>query len=452
MTGPGDLGSAAGVAGSVSVVLLAAELWARRGAPNPEGPRKLVHLGGCLPCLFFPFLFKSPWVVGVLAVFLTATFAMGARWKFLKCLHSVGRKTRGSEYYPLAILFLYLMAADRPWLYLSGLLVLGVADAFSALIGSSYGRIRFEVEDEKKSVEGSLVFLVIAFLAIHLPMVLMTDLPRETCVLTALLTAILVTGIESISLHGTDNLFIPVGVYVILDKSIQVPPSETVTQLASLLGWILFLGFLTWRTRSLNVGGAIVFILFAYGAWALGSWVWALPPLLGFLLYITIRTLFPPPAGHRTFVRVVTVTQSHIPLLLILAYANATREYALLQGPYVASYTVMVALAVWTYLLWLKIVPPAYRRVGTLLVGVLAWGVVAIPTWCFLGTSPATLLSTLAVCLPLALAHDLSTGPEGAVDINRLWNAPRFLLTCAAGLAILALQWAEVLPLWRMGS
>jgi dolichol kinase len=38
--------------------------------------------------------------------------------------------------------------------------------------------VRYEVEDEKKSLEGSLVFLVIAFLAIHLPVLLMTDLPR----------------------------------------------------------------------------------------------------------------------------------------------------------------------------------------------------------------------------------------------------------------------------------
>ena len=37
-------------------------------------------------------------------------------------------------------------------------------DAFAALVGSEYGKLRYSVEEDTKSVEGSLVFLVVAII------------------------------------------------------------------------------------------------------------------------------------------------------------------------------------------------------------------------------------------------------------------------------------------------
>ncbi len=68
--------------------------------PNPSTPAKLVHLGGGIACLFFPFLVSSPWVVLALSLPLTALFVAGAKLGFLQSLHGVGRKSRGAEYYP----------------------------------------------------------------------------------------------------------------------------------------------------------------------------------------------------------------------------------------------------------------------------------------------------------------------------------------------------------------
>ena len=137
-----------------------------------------------------------------MAATLAAVFALAARTDLLPSLHDVERKSRGVEYYPLAVALTFFLTQGRPWLYLAALLVLAIGDASAALVGSRYGRIRYEVEQSEKSLEGSAVFLLVAFLAIHLPMLLMTDLPRPICVLAALLVAILVTGFEAISLEG----------------------------------------------------------------------------------------------------------------------------------------------------------------------------------------------------------------------------------------------------------
>ena len=72
--------------------------------PKPEHTRKLVHLGGGIACLFFPFLVTSPWVVLALALAAhRALRGLGSRFGFLKSLHGIGRRSRGAEYYPLSV-------------------------------------------------------------------------------------------------------------------------------------------------------------------------------------------------------------------------------------------------------------------------------------------------------------------------------------------------------------
>jgi phytol kinase len=199
-------------------IIIAAELWQRSGNPHPEWTRKFVHLCGGLVCIFFPFFIASPWIVLFMTLIFSGIFAWASHTTFLKSLTAVDRKTRGSEYYPLAVFVVFLFAHNTYWLYLSALLTLAIADAFAALVGSHYGRIKFEVENSMKSLEGSLTFLIIAFLSMHLPMLLLSDLPRATSVLAALLVAILLTGFEFIALKGSDNLFVPIGSVWILSK------------------------------------------------------------------------------------------------------------------------------------------------------------------------------------------------------------------------------------------
>ena len=56
-----------------------AERLRRRDLAPPEVARKLVHVGGCLGAMLFPFAFRSPWSVVALAlVFSLTAFPAGA--------------------------------------------------------------------------------------------------------------------------------------------------------------------------------------------------------------------------------------------------------------------------------------------------------------------------------------------------------------------------------------
>jgi phytol kinase len=449
---PEDLRGAIILSTAFLSIVAAAELWRRFGHPKPEHTRKLVHLGGGVACLFFPFLVHSPWVVLAMALPLTLLFVAGAKLGFLKSLHGVGRKSRGAEYYPLAVFLVFLMTEGKPWLYLAAVLVLAVADAFAALIGSRYGVVRYEVEDEHKSLEGSLVFLVIAFLAVHLPVLLLTDLPRPICVLAAVLVATLVTGFEAISLEGADNLFVPVAVVVVLGKITTKPLSEVVFQNLSLLAICLVVALLVWRLRSLNVGGTIAYILFVYGTWSLGNWLWALPAFLGFLGYLFAWYRFAPP-GHAAGVKVRTVTRALLPPFAMLAVANGFGRYPQLYAPYLAASATIIAFSLDTGVFRLERVSGPARAVGALGLGLLGCAVILPIPWLALGALGAVpwtaLVAIAAVVMVAAVVNAAielrSSAPE---ERSREWTGWRFLLSFATAGAVLALQAAGWIPMW----
>ncbi|CAN5700391.1 hypothetical protein BH23GEM6_BH23GEM6_18720 [soil metagenome] len=196
-----------------------------------------------------------------------------------------GATLGGGLYFPIAVYALFLLAADRPVFYLISILALVVSDALAALVGASYGRLRFRVERDRRSVEGSVVFFLATFLAVHLPLLLLTDVDPLLSVLVAVQIALLVTFLEMISLQGNDNLIVPIGTYLLLLKMTPQAPETILWQLVAQLVIIACLFAVVWRSRLLTASGTIAASLFFYGAWSLGGPAWVLAPATGLLAF-----------------------------------------------------------------------------------------------------------------------------------------------------------------------
>jgi dolichol kinase len=422
-------------------LLAVAEAWMRLGHPKPEWTRKLVHVGGGVIGLFLPWLVESPLVVLVLTVSLSTLFVAGGKTGLLKSLHGVERKSRGSEYYPLAIWIIFVLAADRPWLYLDAVIVLATADAFAALVGSKYGVLRYQVEQETKSVEGSIVFFSIAFLAIHLPTLLMTDLPRGVCVLAALLVAMLVTLFEAVSLEGTDNIFVPIAVVFVMQKITTKPISEIAYQNISLLAIILIVALFAWRFHWFNTGGALVVILYTFGTWSLGSRRWTAPVFIAMIALVAIRTWIASRVEAPLRVRILTRALM-VPFIFLMA-ANLTAHYNDYYGPYLAACSAVLAFALWNGGIRLKVLSDWNRTLVAVALGVLAVVIVAAPMWVLYRHTMLVSLAAIAVVVPLVnLANAKITRPDGE------WHGSAFILAAFAGLLVVALQYFEVIAPW----
>jgi dolichol kinase len=444
-----ELLSAAVLSGAFLLLLVVAEAWRRLGTPKPEWTRKLIHVAGGIVCLLLPFVVSSPWIVLFMALGLTGLFTLAAHAGFLKSLHGVARSSRGAEYYPVAIFLVFLLAGDQKWLFVAAVMVLAVGDAFAALIGSRYGVIRYEVEGSDKSLEGSLVFLVVAFLAVHFPTLLMTDLPRPTSVLAAVLVATLVTGVEAISRRGTDNLFVPLAVVIILSKITRQPVAEIVFQNLSLLGIGLATVLLVRRFPFFNVGSTITFILYAYATWSLGSWQWALPVFVGLISYVA-TWLRVAPRERRADVGSRAVGRALLPPFGFLILANVTRDYDTYFGAYLAASAAVLAFALSGSLLHLESRERSRRDLAVIGTALLGCAVTLVPPWGVQSGAPLVVpLVITALVLPLTYLNVVVEGRDVEAAGTRPWSAWRFVLTVAAAGAVLLLQIAGIIPPWN---
>ncbi|MEP7218098.1 MAG: hypothetical protein ABI876_04235, partial [Bacteroidota bacterium] len=213
-------------------LFIGVEIWSRRRHPDPETSRKLVHFGGGMIALLFPELFQSHWSVLVLAVAFFGLLIITKRSGKLQSVQGVERGTVGEIIYPLAIwLTLFLSTIfGGPDIYRIIVLILAVADALAGLVGKRYGRHRYLVAGGSKSVEGSATFfivtaviiwgglrLLLAELARNLEGMVNNVVSRESelnLILTAILVALLLTGVEAVSSKGIDNITVPLAAWV----------------------------------------------------------------------------------------------------------------------------------------------------------------------------------------------------------------------------------------------
>lgn len=183
-----------------------------------ELQRKLVHIGTGLYALALPWLFANDWPIYLL---LGLALAVMTGLRFAKAglggaLHGVARNSYGDYLLAVAIGVVLLLSDRDMLLYSLPLAVLALSDAAAALAGSTYGRRFYTVEDGQKSFEGSAIFfLVTLVIAMSVLILTQSQTGPETLVL-ALLVAVFGTQFEADSWRGFDNLFLPLGLLVIL--------------------------------------------------------------------------------------------------------------------------------------------------------------------------------------------------------------------------------------------
>jgi dolichol kinase len=394
-------------AGFLAVFALA-ELWKRLRRPPVEWTRKFVHFFGGLIAATFPWVFQSRWTVVPLAGAFLLIIWGTRRLGVLSSVHGVERKSEGGIYYPLAVMVVFLLGHDQPVFYLISILALVVSDTLAALVGSVYGRQAYTVETDRRSLEGSVVFLLTTFLATHLPLLLLAGMEPALSVLIGIQVAIIVTQFEAISLRGNDNLLVPVATFYLLIKMAPHDVDHIATELLAQLVIIAVIGAVAWKTRPLTFSGAIALMLFGYGVWGLGGPEWMVAPGLALVAFIAIRERFrgdaPVPEGRYQVVAVFYVCI--VPTLLFLA--NNTLE-TLVPGvppelqrgdPFYAPY--VGAVAAQLALIFIAQLAPFRPRVPV---------------------AAGRSLAGLAVAIALVVPAGLAVGPRGVTGIGMIAGA-----------------------------
>ncbi|MGR8942293.1 MAG: diacylglycerol/polyprenol kinase family protein [Gammaproteobacteria bacterium] len=433
-------------------VIGVAECWTRFRNPETEYSRKFVHFFVGIVCLALPWLVRSPWTVALIALGFAVVLGFGEKKGYLQCLGRVRRASHGSEYYPVAVAVLFVMSEGRPWLYVASLLVLSVSDACAALVGGRYGRILFQVgEKDFKSFEGSVFFWLITFQVLQITLLLMTDLPRLTCILAALIVSVLLTGVEAVSAEGSDNFFVPVLTGYILLKVTMKSSDDIIFQTFSLVVLFLVLTWMIAAFKLFSVREAILFLLNAYAYWSLGSFDWALPVLITYILYTLIRYIAPNRTGHEvhtdSMLRVFAVPFS------VLIIAEVFDFYGMLYGPFLLASVLALVFSGWIYLLRNHYLKAANRTYLALFSGMLVLPIVVVPAALRIGSLPWLALAWMSLIAGLcSMGYDRMVGEKFSSELRSDWANPMWMLQLSAVVSLTVLQKACIVPIWMLNQ
>ncbi len=370
----------------------------KRAEPPPEVMRKSAHVLLGTATLAFPWMFSSPWPVWALAAFCIATFIAMRRRRggTGDVLHAVVRVSVGEIAFPVAVAFLFTAAGDRLLLYIVPVAILTFADAAGALAGVRYGTARYRTDEGVKSVEGSAAFFLVAFFTAHVPLLLFSGMGREECLLAATIMGLLVMLAEAAAWQGLDNVFVPVAAFYLLEQFMELTAPELRVRFAVAAGLATLA--LAWRSRTtLNPSAAMGGAFLAYVIWALGGWLWLLPPVFLFVSYNALARIVGVKQSARDFQAVLRVLAG--PLVVIAIWRADGGEqwlpvYWIIYGAHLANVCVSRTddspqrtirwrdLALYTVASWLLFAVPAGLLAGGTSLAWAIWlgGLVGIAT------------------------------------------------------------------------
>jgi phytol kinase len=287
------------VIAALSALMGALKLLDRWAHPPAELTRKLLHVGMGSVVLSFPWVFHQQWPVMILAVLSAGALLATKQVRFLRdgvgtVLNKVGRTTLGEVYFPVAVGVVFFLSGRDKLLYCVPMLIMTLADAMAALIGIAYGKVRYLTSEGLKSAEGSIAFFSIAFLSVHVPLLLFTAVGRAQTLLLAIIIGVLSMLLEAIAFRGLDNLLIPVGAFAFL--KLYLHKSVPDLELRLLITFVMLVFALSWRRRSsLDDSALMAGAFFGYGAWMLGGPLWLIGPAVLFLTHAIVW----PRSGQR---------------------------------------------------------------------------------------------------------------------------------------------------------
>lgn len=237
-----------------------------------ELSRKFVHIFSSLFALSFPFIISNYLTLLFLSIFFSIFIFIFKFYKnkdsLLKSVVDIDRKTIGEILFPMSIYLVFIFSKEY-YFYLISLLVLALSDALAAIIGKKYGKIKIPIEQDFKTLEGSLTFFIITFLAVKIPLILFSNFHLLNIILISFIIAILITMLELISIYGTDNIFIPLGVLFLLQRLSNLDVNYLIYLILSLF-IITFITFiLFYNTKIITISGIIVMIIVNYTCFAL---------------------------------------------------------------------------------------------------------------------------------------------------------------------------------------
>ena len=177
-----------------------------------EGSRKFIHVGvsnwWIIAMIFFD---NNIYAAIVPALFVIINYISYKKQVFKAMERDGSKNDLGTVYFAISLFILAIITfknVEFSYIGALGILIMGYGDGFAAIIGGKYGKNKFKILGNEKSVEGSLAMFLFSFIV---SLVILSIFNPMNAILLSLILALVSTILEAFSPYGFDNLTVPLG-------------------------------------------------------------------------------------------------------------------------------------------------------------------------------------------------------------------------------------------------
>lgn len=193
------------------ILCLSEYIW-RHHQVHVEIARKFVHVTVGTFVAFWP-LFLTWNEIRLLSLAFIVVVALSSYFKIFRAVHAVERPTYGEYLFALSVGLITFITQDAA-IYAAAILQMSLADGMAAIVGTIYGKGNsYTVLGQRKSAMGTLAFLAVSLTILA---AYAGSNGLATPAIYLVLLAVAAGMIENISVHGIDNLLVPIVVAVVL--------------------------------------------------------------------------------------------------------------------------------------------------------------------------------------------------------------------------------------------
>lgn len=203
------------VYGYVAILLLISE---KILSKYPIFSRKFVHImvGNVLFILpLFATRFAMTFLAAAPFIILTYLISPYSPIKLSNKVSSSGHGL-GLVYYAISWTILAFFFFDQPWIIAVGIAAMSYGDGLASLIGQKYGKTKYNLLGDTKSIEGSMAMFLVLIVALT---GVLAYYGQPINALTILMVSLVATLLEGITPKGLDNLtacFGAVGTFLLM--------------------------------------------------------------------------------------------------------------------------------------------------------------------------------------------------------------------------------------------
>ena len=306
---------------------------------SPQIFRAIIHSIVGIGVSISPFLFETFFHPIFLAIIFLLINLFSYKNNKLKSFHNVNRDSLGTIFFPISFIILAIPFWENKYFITSSFMILAISDPLASIVGNFYKKAHFyKISKEIKSIEGSLIM----FLSTSTILILLSDhifdkLNIIDLTITILMCSIFITISESISTKGSDNLSIPLTVFIFIEMFNFLNDSKNIIQFSLIISIIVCSLFYFYRKNHLSLSGFLSASLMAALITGLGGSFYLIPIIIFFISSTIISKLGNSTKHKISINRSVSQVISNGGIPLLICVINHFYQHDILYFAFLAS-------------------------------------------------------------------------------------------------------------------